>query len=331
MLVLVSMVAGGGFLLSWLELRSGQAYADSVAAFYLSDGALQEALARVMGAPPASQTLSLGPGRATVTSTRLIHLGYGEALYRILSVGTANAARGETFARTVGVVALVAEPPLLPAALTVSGSITGGVTTGTISGVDISSACGRYPGSISGVALPAGVPLAIGPGLQLSGSPPVQTHPAGATLRRVTGLDWPGLLSAHGPARDATIPPDPWPSGSSAGSPTWPLIELLSSPARLDSRHSGRGALIVRGDLEIGGGFSWHGLILVGGALRALGDARLDGAAIIGLDSAAVPSPLIDLGSGRVEFRFDSCAVEAAALRIAPSPVAEPGTWHEVL
>jgi hypothetical protein len=242
-----------------------------------------------------------------------------------------NAARGESFARTVGVVALVAEPPLLPATLTVAGSVAGGATTGTITGIDISSACGRYSGSIAGVALPAGVPLALGPGLQLSGTPPVQTHPAGSTLRRVTGLDWAGLISAHGPARDATIPPDPWPSGSSPGSSTWPLIELLSSPARLDSRHNGRGALIARGDLEIGGGFSWRGLILVGGALRALGDARLDGAAIVGLDSAAVSSPLIDLGAGRVDFRFDSCAVEAAALKIAPSPVEEPGTWHEVL
>ena len=122
--------------------------------------------------------------------------------------------------------------------------------------------------------------------------------------------------------------------GLTSGRPGGKTLEPLS-PTTLATRRArgmrGSKPLIARGDLEIGGGFSWRGLILVGGALRALGDARLDGAAIVWLDSAAVSSPLIDLGSGRVDFRFDSCAVEAAALKIAPSPVEEPGTWHEVL
>ena len=330
-LSLIFMVAAGGFLLSWLELRSGQAYAAGVDAFYVSDGALQETLARMTGSPPPSQTVSLGPGQATVTSTRLLHLGYGEALHRILSIGTLNAPRGEIFSRTVGVVAWVAEPPLLPAALTVAGSMAGGAASGTVTGVDASSACGRYPGSVAGVSLPAGAPLTVGPGLQLSGSPTVQTYTPGTTLRQVTGLDWPGLVSAFGPHRDATIPPDPWPTASFARPGAWPVIEVQSSPARLDSRHSGMGALIVLGDLEISGGFSWRGLILVGGALRVPGDAMLDGAAIVGLDSAAASIPLVDLGSHRVDIRFDSCAVEAAASKIAPRPVPEPGTWHEVL
>jgi hypothetical protein len=109
------------------------------------------------------------------------------------------------------------------------------------------------------------------------------------------------------------------------------VIEVRSSPARLDSRHSGLGALIVLGDLEISGGFSWRGLVLVGGALRVTGDAMLDGAAIVGLDSIVASIPVVDLGSHRVDLRFDSCAVEAAASRIAPHAVPKPGTWHEVL
>ncbi len=171
--------------------------------------------------------------------------------------------------------------------------------------------------------------MLIGPGLQLSGSPLIRSLGPGVSLRRATGLNWSDLISPHGPPRDASIPPDPWPPAAPPGSPRWPVIELQASPTRLGVSQSGQGTLIARGNLELGSGFQWRGLILVGGALSVRGDVRVDGAVVAGLDSTVVPGPGVDLGTGRVHIRFDSCAAEAAAGVIAPRAAMQPGTWRE--
>ena len=84
-LVLLSLAATGGFFLAWSELRSSQAFGAGVAAFYVSDGGLQQALAGVQGTPSHTQSLAIGAGSARITSTRLLRLGYGESLYRLVS------------------------------------------------------------------------------------------------------------------------------------------------------------------------------------------------------------------------------------------------------
>lgn len=329
-LVLLSLAATGGFILAWAELRSSQAFGAGVVAFYVSDGGLQQALAGVTGAPQPTQSLVIGAGTARVTSTRLLKLGYGESLYRMSSMGTVVGPRAGVFTRTVDVIVWAAEPPLFPAAITSSTGLGAGATSGIISGLDQASGCsGRYGGPIAAVAGPATAPMSVGPGLQVSGVPTVRSLGPGVSLRRATGVSWTDLLAAHGPPRDASIPPDPWPPPLLAGSSQWPVIDLLASPARLDAGNSGRGALIARGDLQLDGGFQWRGLILVGGTLRVRGDIRVDGAVVAGLDSTAVSIPGVDLGTGRVDIRFDSCAAEAAAGVIAPRPATQPGTWRE--
>lgn len=329
-LVLLSLAATGGFMLAWAELRSSQAFGAGVRAFYVSDGGLQQALATGAGSPPTVQSFAIGTGNARVTSTRLLALGYGESLYRVTSTGVAVGPRASSFQRTVEVVAWAGEPPLFPAAVTSSTGISAGATNGIISGVDPTSGCsGRYGGSIAALAAPGSAPLSVGPGLQLAGAPTVLRLGTGRSLRRATGLSWIDLIAPYGPARDASIPPDPWPPPPPAGSSQWPVIELHASGVRLGAGSSGRGTLIARGNLQLDGGFQWRGLILVGGALRLRGDVRVYGALVAGLDSAAVSSTAIDLGSGPVDIRFDSCAAEAASRAIAPRPAAHPGTWRE--
>jgi hypothetical protein len=329
-LALLSLAATGGFILAWAELRSSQAFGAGVTAFYVSDGGLQQTMAGITGTPPPTQTLVIGAGQARVTATRLLTLGYGESLYRLSSQGTVVGPRAETYHRTVDVVAWTAEPPLFPAAITSSTGFLAGAANGIISGLDQISGCsGRYTGAVAGVAAPASGPISLGPGLQVTGLPAVRSLAPGVSLRHVTGLSWTDLTAVHGPPRDASIPPDPWPPPLPAGSSRWLVIDLHASPARLDAGNSGRGALIARGDLQLDAGFRWRGLILVGGALRVRGDIRVDGAIVAGLDSTAVSTPGVDLGTGQIDIRFDACAAEAAAGVIAPRPAAQPGTWHE--
>lgn len=140
-----------------------------------------------------------------------------------------------------------------------------------------------------------------------------------------TGIRWSEIIASYGPVPDATVPPDPWPSGGVAGS--WPYIRVPGSTT-LGAGRSGQGALVVEGDLTLGGGFSWRGLILVGGTLRLSGSASLRGAAISGL--AGVGPTAVDLGSHRIDLEFDSCAVAQAAGRLTAPAAAIPGTWYEV-
>jgi hypothetical protein len=287
-------------------------------------------MAGITGTPPPSQAFAVGAGHARVTATRLLTLGYGESIYRLSSRGTVVGPRAGTFSRTVNVIAWAAEPPLVPAAMTSSTGFVAGGASGIITGLDQPWACsGRYTGSIAGVAAPASGPISVGPGLSLLGIPSLRLLSPGVSLRHITGLNWTDLTAVHGPRRDATVPPDPWPPPPPTGSSQWPVIDLLTSPARLGAGNSGRGALIARGDLQLDGGFRWRGLILVGGSLRVRGDIQVDGAVVAGLDSTVVSTPGVDLGAGRIAIRFDACAAEAAAGVIAPRPAAQPGTWHE--
>lgn len=329
-LVLLSLMVTGGFILAWAELRSSQAFGAGVRAFYVSDGGLQQALATGSGTPPPVQSFRIGAGNSQVTSTRLLSLGHGASLYHMSSTGTVAGPRASIFRRAIEVIALAGEPPLFPAAVTSSTGLAGGLANGIISGFDQVSVCsGRYGGPVAAVAAPTAAPLTIGPGLRLTGAPTVDRLGPGVSLRHATGLSWTDLTAAHGPDRDASIPPDAWPPRPPQGSSQWPVIDLHAPAARLDAGHSGQGTVIARGDLQLDGGFGWRGLILVGGVLRVRGDVRLDGAFAAGLDSAVVSGPAVDLGSGQVDIAFDACSAEAAARSIAPRPAAQPGTWRE--
>ncbi len=71
----------------------------------------------------------------------------------------------------------------------------------------------------------------------------------------------------------------------------------------------GQGVLLVRGDLDIRRGFSFAGLMLVGGSLRAAGTTRIEGAVQAGL----VGGGAIRLG-GRALLVYSQCAVDMAFL-----------------
>ncbi len=88
---------------------------------------------------------------------------------------------------------------------------------------------------------------------------------------------------------------------------------------------SGQGVLLVGGDLDIRGGFSFEGLILVGGSLRAtVGAPRIEGAVQAGLVGVGA----IRLG-GRALVVYSRCAVDMALLASGrPVPISSRGWFY---
>ncbi len=90
---------------------------------------------------------------------------------------------------------------------------------------------------------------------------------------------------------------------------------------------SGQGVLVVRGDLEIRGAFSFAGLILVGGSFRAtVGAPRIEGAVQAGLVGGG--GGAIRLG-GRALVVYSRCAVDMAVLASGrPVPIVSRGWFY---
>lgn len=327
-LTLVGLVGSAGFLLAWLELRSARGFANGSEAFHAADGGLWETLAATTGTPPPARTTPLGRSRVTVRFRPLLRLTAAETLHRTIAAAVLRLPGGDSVRRAVETVVWSADPVRPAAALTARGAVAAGSARGRISGWDATPACGsRFGPAIGGLSLPGTAPASVSPALQVIGRPPIARWPPTGSVRRDAGLDWPDLLAPHGPARDAVVPPDAWPGPT--GPAAWPVIEARGAVVRLGAAHAGRGALIVPGTLELLTGFRWDGLLLVGGTLRVLGDVRIRGAALAGLDTTGVAASAVDLGTSAVRIEFASCAVEAAAARIAPRAVALPGTWRE--
>jgi len=127
---------------------------------------------------------------------------------------------------------------------------------------------------------------------------------------------------------DVVIPGSTWPSFASAD--YWPVI-YVDQATSWNLPGSGRGMLIVRNDMAIGGSIQWDGIILVGGALISNGNNTVNGALVTGLNvllGQAVPPS--NIGNGTKTYRYDSCNVENAMQKfngLAPLRNAGADNW----
>jgi hypothetical protein len=330
----LSALASGGLILAGTEASAARTHAAGVRAFL----AAQAALATFLSTEPAAADDSIrvdyafGPRTtARLQARRLLRLDAFRGLYRVTASGSYAAGR-DRGARLLGTLAFLDGAPIrVPAALTSGGGL-------RLDGEDVEldghgspsadSLCsGAGPVSVAGAAFPSGgyAQSAAGP-LQASGEPDTASLPA-ASLDRVLGVDW-GELASGAPAFDARLPADPWPAGGAPGDP-WPGILVDLPSFQVDAGRSGRGALVVTGDLLLGDGFRWEGLLLVGGALRTQGAATITGGVVTGLAGDAGGSPPVArLGPGAVSIRYDACAV-ARAGRFAATLAPAPGSWWD--
>ena len=323
-LLLVALMAAGGFLITWLDGQSARAFSRATQAFFVAEGGLQAALAEARGPSPSVDPVTLGGGTATVSFEPLIDLRPGERVFRVTSRGVLASA-GVSFERSVGQLMWVAGPPRVPGALVLRGTVVGAPPQGTISGLGgLGNTCPQQPSPIAGVAYWGGPTPVADSSLTITGSPPAQQLGAGVSVAAATGIRWTELLAGWGPRPDATVPPDPWPAAGTGGG--WPSIRIPGS-GTLGAGSSGRGTLVVESDLTLGDGFAWEGLILVGGALRLSGNATIRGAVASGL--AGAPGVAADFGGHTIDVSFDACAVARAATRLTPPAAVIPGTWYD--
>ena len=323
-LLIVSLLAAGGFLVTWLEGQSARAFARAAQALFVAEGGLAAALEAARGPNPSVSPVSLGGGTATVTFEPLIDLWPGETLFRVASGGEI-VSEGVTFQRTVGQLMWVAGPPRMPGAVVLRGGVVGAPPEGTISGLGgLGAACPQQPSPVAGIAYWGGPPPVATPSLTISGSADVERLPATVSVAAKTGIRWDELLADWGPQPDATVPPDAWPAAGTGGG--WPLIRIPGA-VTLGSGFSGSGALVVEGDLTLGDGFAWRGLVVVGGTLRLSGNVSLRGAVASGL--AGAPGVAADFGGHTINVSFDACAVASAARRLTAPAAVIPGTWYE--
>jgi hypothetical protein len=176
--------------------------------------------------------------------------------------------------------------------------------SGELSGIDN---CGVKP-NVAGVATPTGQWSANG-GFTPQGTPGHQPMGTQAQMAAVIDIDWAGIVGGTAITPTVTIPGGSWPSSFPAG--WWPVIFVNQASYSLPG--TGRGTLIVTGDLTISGNKTWDGIILVGGAMTSNGNNTMHGAAVTGLNVKLGMTPASsDAGNGNKDYQYDSCNVAAA-------------------
>jgi hypothetical protein len=210
--------------------------------------------------------------------------------------------------------------------------------SGTLAGTDN---CGVET-DVAGVAVPTGGYYQDGGSSVPAGTPPIEEMGTQEEMAAAIDIDWDGIVNAgaifpdivigssgqvssHFPSAAAFSDPDYWPVieirnfDYGTGAPTWSF----------DLPRSGRGTLIVHGNMSIGGSLSWKGILLVGHGLTSNGNNTVYGATISGLNAKLGFSvPPSDVGNGVKTFQFDSCELAAASAGMAGMR-AYPNAWAD--
>ncbi|MEO8089855.1 MAG: hypothetical protein ABI703_06135 [Gemmatimonadales bacterium] len=327
--ILVIAVLGVAVAISFARLSSerratgdGQAQLES---FAVAQSGLNSYIAGRNAKPAANQdtTFTDLPGGTALVSLQVLRESTTTllpAVYVITSRGTATGsksydAKAPPAQRTVATYALWTPAAIdLNAAVTSLGGMDKAGGAGSMSGID---ACGAMP-AIPGVAVTTGAGVngtsytgATGP---IDGTPdntPISMGTPGAagTAKDQVGIDWAGVVAGTAFPADYVYPT--WPTA--AQMLNWPVIRVNNSGgATFDLPGSGKGILIVTGDMTIGGSKDWEGVILVGGFLRSNGNNTTRGATIAGLNVKLGQVVGVSDMNGTKDFQYDSCALTRA-------------------
>jgi hypothetical protein len=196
--------------------------------------------------------------------------------------------------------------PALAAWTSLSGLLKNG-GQGTITGTDN---CGAES-PVAGVAVP-NIPgyVQAGGSSVPTGSPPILNMGTQSNANGSVSVDWTTILSTMALTADIVIPGGSWPSFSNSN--YWPVI-YVDQVSSFNLPTSGRGLLIVKNDMTMGGSTQWDGIILVGGTYISNGNNTVSGALVTGLNvllGQIVPPS--NIGNGTKTYRYDSCNVENA-------------------
>ena len=201
--------------------------------------------------------------------------------------------------RTIEVEVVNNPGPLISAALYARDNITGNGSAMTIDGTDNCGSAAAKPPIYT--LDPAGTTLNGNPSLLKDGNP---ADPQIGT----NDVNISSYVNSLKGLADETITSDQ--NGETYGdAPAFPICySNTSDPANVNGLKlqnvTGYGILLVEGDLTLGGGFNWNGIILVTGTLSFNGGGS--GVNILG---AVLANQTVDINGG-VNIKYDSCMVK---------------------
>jgi hypothetical protein len=323
-IALLSVGAVAGLTRLAAERRTTGNLEAEVDAFALAQGGIDRYLGTVTSPPGVSldTTITDVVGGMVDISVRRLRAGGGglNAMYVIRSTSSHTAsmrydASTPTASRTAAQFAYWVPGNMdVPAAWT---SITGLYkhgSAGTIAGAD---QCGAVS-NVAGVAVPTVAADGAagyeqnGGGSVPSGSPPI-VYPGAdpADFASTIDVDWNGIVNGGALPADYNLTSIAgWPGSFT----DWPTI-IVNNAAELELNpgNSGRGLLVVRGNVTMNGSFDWDGLILIGGTLTSDGNQTIQGAVMTGLNVKLGESVAVsDMGNGNKTVQYNSCNVATA-------------------
>lgn len=341
-LVGLTALATGGFLLTNADAKVSENFQSSRVAFHAAQSGLETFTATTPTPPPASATYDLGGDMsATVTATTL---NAANQVYLVEATGSYTTPRGDVVQRRTGRVMLL-ENSTVPAPNSAMFAPTGmhkNGQAGTISGYDAAFTVGddsQLSDCPSGGGQHVnGIEVQNGGYTQNGGNQPVPEGDPHDILERpqdqmVNDLDIPWADIVNGNALRAghrVQDGGEWPDFDELSDDDYPVVFASdTSGLRVGPEKSGRGVLVVRGDLTMDGSFSWDGIVMVGGSITSNGNQTIEGAVFTGLNLKLGESVgQLSIGNGTKTFRYHSCNFHMAQQSLAKMENL-PGTWYE--
>jgi len=237
-----------------------------------------------------------GYGDSTRPTTALQFTTSGATEHKPVEVITAKGASGSA-AKIIEIEVVRAVAPPVAAAIYAKSDLTGNGTSMTVNGNDNCGVAAAKP------------PIAtLTPATTtLNGTPTLLGNPAAAT-QTTNNIDIQGYVNDLKGSANYTLTEDRNGAlfGNSANYVT--VYSDTANPPNVQGLKMqsviGYGTLLVDGDLELGGGFNWNGLILVTGTLTFNG-----GGAGVNIYGAVLANQTVDINGG-VYVRYDSCRVD---------------------
>ena len=356
-LVIIGILVTAGFFMSRQELRIGVASHQANMAMNIAQAGANEVMANWNGfqlgnIQPWGDTTVTGTAAGGTWAVNIVNANNYSYLLTAKGTVTEGGVLWSGAERSLGIAAKIIYADIdPPGALTTRGNVSVKGTAGIHGTNEVPTNWGPYCTSVPTGDMP-GVVTDAGGSVTTSGSGEVQGTPASVqdptivdeTFTDFGNLTWDELVDVAmiegkdittalgtnitntAPAVDGGGRCDPAPADNWGDiTPTnpcgayFPLIYHGGSPS-IQSSSFGQGILLVEGDLEIRGGYIFHGIIIAQGSFSTgAGGATIYGAVLAGNDLT-----LDQTATGGAQIIYSRCAVTRAVLNNANLSRARP-------